>query len=349
MKNIEKKVMIQKTKTNQKAGAKEEARKVSSGSSFIQVTLKRSWIGASQRQKAGLTSLALRRIGQTKTFKDNEAQRGQIHKLQSFLEVKMLSSPPKGQEEGKKRKKASSFRLLSKPVDSKSAAVSKKEAKKKTEEALSSSGVSVKPKSLLSVLRSPFSRKKRKRIGRGEGSGFGGTASKGHKGQKARSGGKIRRGFEGGQTPLTRRLPKFGFKNRGFKKNYELVSLNELDYLAKLSLEEVQSLKEKRFFELFKEQKEIHPDLLFQSGLVKSKKNIKILLTKSALRLKRFSSLASDFDSSRLAKTSKTDAFSKPHSVDFKLKSVLNIKAHKFSTSAKKAIEEKGGTAQLLS
>ena len=66
----------------------------------------------------------------------------------------------------------------------------------------------------LSTLKAPDgSRKKRKRVGRGNGSGHGGTAGKGAKGQKARSGGKIRRGFEGGQMPLARRLPKRGFRN----------------------------------------------------------------------------------------------------------------------------------------
>ena len=57
------------------------------------------------------------------------------------------------------------------------------------------------------------SRKKRKRIGRGPGSGHGGTATKGHKGQSARAGSGKGRGFEGGQMPLTRRIPKRGFKN----------------------------------------------------------------------------------------------------------------------------------------
>lgn len=67
-----------------------------------------------------------------------------------------------------------------------------------------------------------------KRLGRGVGSGLGKTCGKGHKGQKARSGGKIRRGFEGGQTPLYRRLPKFGF--RSLKSLYTMeVRLSELN------------------------------------------------------------------------------------------------------------------------
>ncbi|MFR1777455.1 MAG: 50S ribosomal protein L15 [Clostridia bacterium] len=68
----------------------------------------------------------------------------------------------------------------------------------------------------------------RKRLGRGMGSGLGKTSGKGHKGQKARSGGGVRRGFEGGQTPLYRRLPKRGFKNI-HAKNYTEVTLTMLN------------------------------------------------------------------------------------------------------------------------
>ena len=69
----------------------------------------------------------------------------------------------------------------------------------------------------------------RKRVGRGTGSGLGKTSGKGHKGQKARSGGGVRPGFEGGQTPLFRRLPKRGFKNIPFKKDMQEVTLNMLN------------------------------------------------------------------------------------------------------------------------
>ena len=71
------------------------------------------------------------------------------------------------------------------------------------------------------------SRKKCKRIGRGQGSGLGKTSGRGHKGQKSRSGGSIRPGFEGGQMPLQRRLPKRGFTNI-FKKHYTLIHLKDL-------------------------------------------------------------------------------------------------------------------------
>lgn len=82
---------------------------------------------------------------------------------------------------------------------------------------------------LLSELKPPRGAvKKKKRIGRGDGSGHGGTATKGHKGQKARSGGMRKPGFEGGQMPLSRRLPKRGFTNI-FKKNYAVINVGDLD------------------------------------------------------------------------------------------------------------------------
>ena len=69
----------------------------------------------------------------------------------------------------------------------------------------------------------------KKRVGRGMASGLGKTSGKGHKGQKARSGGGVRRGFEGGQTPLYRRLPKRGFNNSRFAKSYTEVTLTMLN------------------------------------------------------------------------------------------------------------------------
>ncbi|MEJ2690933.1 MAG: 50S ribosomal protein L15 [Deltaproteobacteria bacterium] len=74
----------------------------------------------------------------------------------------------------------------------------------------------------------PGSRKNRKRVGRGEGSGHGKTAGKGHKGAKARSGASLKIGFEGGQMPLQRRLPKRGFNNI-FREDVAVVNLRDLD------------------------------------------------------------------------------------------------------------------------
>ncbi|MEW6666544.1 MAG: 50S ribosomal protein L15 [Thermodesulfobacteriota bacterium] len=87
----------------------------------------------------------------------------------------------------------------------------------------------------------PGSKKSRKRVGRGTGSGHGKTSCRGHKGQKARSGGSIGPGFEGGQMPLQRRLPKRGFRN-AFKKHYALVSLKDLSRFPAGSLVELGTL-----------------------------------------------------------------------------------------------------------
>ncbi len=99
--------------------------------------------------------------------------------------------------------------------------------------------------------------KKRKRIGRGPGSGHGKTSCRGHKGQGARSGSRTRRGFEGGQMPLQRRLPKRGFTNI-FRKEYDLVKLYQLERFAEGSV--------------------ITPELLVSEGLIKKNhQSVKIL------------------------------------------------------------------------
>ena len=94
-----------------------------------------------------------------------------------------------------------------------------------------------------------------KRIGRGIGSGMGGTSTKGHKGQLARTGGKVRRGFEGGQTPLSRRLPKFGFTNAAFANIFQIVNLSDLS----------------------KVEGTVDPASLYKAGLVTKKAQVKIL------------------------------------------------------------------------
>lgn len=76
------------------------------------------------------------------------------------------------------------------------------------------------------------SKKKRKRIGRGPGSGHGKTACRGHKGQKSRSGHSLKKGFEGGQMPLHRRVPKRGF-NSPFKEEYQIVNLDRISEIQK--------------------------------------------------------------------------------------------------------------------
>ena len=75
----------------------------------------------------------------------------------------------------------------------------------------------------------PGSKHRRKRLGKGESSGLGKTSGRGHKGQKSRSGGGVRLGFEGGQMPIYRRLPKKGFSNARFKKIYAVVNVSTLE------------------------------------------------------------------------------------------------------------------------
>jgi len=127
------------------------------------------------------------------------------------------------------------------------------------------------------------SRKQRNRVGRGIGSGNGKTAGKGHNGQNARSGGGVRPGFEGGQNPLFRRLPKRGFTNIN-RKEYAIVNLDTLNR--------------------FEDGAEVTTALLLETGLVSNEKaGIKVL---------------------------------------------GNGKAHKFSASAKEAIENAGGTTEVI-
>lgn len=103
------------------------------------------------------------------------------------------------------------------------------------------------------------STKKKKRLGRGQGSGQGGTATKGHKGQKSRSGYSKQFGFEGGQMPLVRRVPKYGFKN-----------INRKEYKG-INIEILQALAEKKGL------KTIDVDTMIDAGLVSKNKLVKIL------------------------------------------------------------------------
>ena len=86
---------------------------------------------------------------------------------------------------------------------------------------------------------------KRKIVGRGPGSGLGKTSGKGHKGQNARSGGGVRPGFEGGQLPLFRRIPKRGFSNARFKKVYTTVNLSDLNVFNDGDVIDINTLLEK--------------------------------------------------------------------------------------------------------
>ena len=133
-----------------------------------------------------------------------------------------------------------------------------------------------------------------KRIGRGEGSGKGGTATRGHKGAKSRSGYSRKIGFEGGQMPLQRRVPKFGFKNIN-RKEYQGINLDKLQEL-------VDNGKVKDTIDL---------DVLIKNRLARKNELVKILGRGE-------------------------------------LKAKLNIKVHKYTATAKAAIENAGGTAETI-
>jgi large subunit ribosomal protein L15 len=120
----------------------------------------------------------------------------------------------------------------------------------------------------------------RKRVGRGTGSGLGKTSGRGHKGQNARSGGGVRPGFEGGQNPLYRRLPKRGFNNDRFATVFAIVNLDQLNGFA--------------------DGTEVTPELLLSEGILKNPKDgIKILgngdlTVKLTVKAHKFSQSAAD-------------------------------------------------------
>ena len=132
-----------------------------------------------------------------------------------------------------------------------------------------------------------------KRIGRGAGSGKGGTSTRGNKGAKARSGYHQKVGFEGGQMPLYRRVPKFGFKN-----------MDRVEYVG-INIDTINALAEAKNITDF------NIDVLKQNGLISGKDRIKIL------------------GRGELSKA-------------------VNVTAHAFSATAKKAIEDKGGVATVI-
>ena len=135
------------------------------------------------------------------------------------------------------------------------------------------------------------SRKNRNRVGRGTSSGNGKTSGRGQKGQKSRSGGGVRPGFEGGQTPLFQRLPKRGFTNIN-RKEYAIVNIGTLNR--------------------FEDGTEVTPELLLETGVVSNAKSGIKILSKGDLEKK------------------------------------LTVKANKFSSAAKNAIEAAGGKTEVI-
>ena len=144
----------------------------------------------------------------------------------------------------------------------------------------------------LNELQPSVPRKNRKRVGRGESSGWGKTAGKGSNGQKSRSGAGLKPGFEGGQMPVIRRTPKRGFSNYPFKKGYTIINLDTLNR--------------------FEEGTVVTPEILLEAGLIKKLNDGVKVLGNGVLERK------------------------------------VSVEAHKVSKSAQKAIEEKGGTVEII-
>lgn len=121
--------------------------------------------------------------------------------------------------------------------------------------------------------------KNKKRVGRGTGSGWGKTAGRGHKGQKARTGSSIPAWFEGGQTPLYQRLPKFGFTNAKFKKHYATVNVGRLNDFADNTTVTFKELKEAGIVK-----KELNGVKILGNGELNKKLNVKAAkFTKTAI------------------------------------------------------------------
>ena len=131
----------------------------------------------------------------------------------------------------------------------------------------------------------------KKRVGRGSGSGLGKTSGRGDNGQNSRSGGGVRLGFEGGQTPLFKRLPKKGFTNP-FRKEFAVVNLSDLNN--------------------YKADTKITPEILLKDRVIRKQLDGVKILGRGKLEVK------------------------------------LTVKAHKFSASAKEAIESAGGTVEVI-
>lgn len=130
---------------------------------------------------------------------------------------------------------------------------------------------------LANLKKAPYSNQSRKRVGRGEGSGSGVTAGRGNKGQLSRSGSKKKAWFEGGQMPLQRRLPKFGFSNYN-KKIFQILNLEDLNKLEKLENITPEVLKKAGLVKYAD-----RPIKLLGNGTLEKKVNIKVsAISKSA-------------------------------------------------------------------
>ena len=174
------------------------------------------------------------------------------------------------------------------------------------------------------------SKRERRRIGRGHGTGWGKTAGKGHNGQKQRSGSYVSPIFEGGQMPIVRRIPKRGFSNHPFKKDFIVITLNDVvkkfndgDVVSLETLVENGVIKNPRFITKYSDE---------TLRNIKGKRAVKAYLKEnidSYVKEREYTSLLKVIGNTEVDKK-------------------LTVKAHRISKTAKELIEKAGGSVELL-
>ena len=174
------------------------------------------------------------------------------------------------------------------------------------------------------------SKRERRRVGRGHGTGWGKTAGKGHNGQKQRSGSYVSPIFEGGQMPIIRRIPKRGFSNAPFKK--DIIAITLADIVEKFNDGDVVSL-----------------ETLVENGIVKNPKFIK-KYSDEALRNVKGRRAVKEYLNSNIEAYVKEKEFTSLLKIigNTEVNKKLTVKAHRISKAAKELIEKAGGSVELL-
>ena len=174
------------------------------------------------------------------------------------------------------------------------------------------------------------SKRERRRVGRGHGTGWGKTAGKGHNGQKQRSGSYVSPIFEGGQMPIIRRIPKRGFSNAPFKKDIIVITLADI-------------------VERFNDGDVVSLETLVENGIVKNPKFIK-KYSDEALRNVKGRRAVKEYLNSNIEAYVKEKEFTSLLKIigNTEVNKKLTVKAHKISKAAKELIEKAGGSVELL-
>ena len=180
------------------------------------------------------------------------------------------------------------------------------------------------------LIPSAGSKRERRRVGRGHGTGWGKTAGKGHNGQKQRSGSYVSPIFEGGQMPIIRRIPKRGFSNAPFKK--DIIAITLADIVERFNDGDVVSL-----------------ETLVENGIVKNPKFIK-KYSDEALRNVKGRRAVKEYLNSNIEAYVKEKEFTSLLKIigNAEVNKKLTVKAHRISKAAKELIEKAGGSVELL-